>query len=206
MFRLEPLDVANGVLLETTTSARLSVEQMVDIAQYALWSRWYAVSVEWAEAAQELNMTPELSVLLDEGRQYHDSVWEAPDGMKGILPNEMMFVSKIYDEDGLFKTAKHLRNEEQGFFKSEKFNEELTGPVLHNFYKVCRGEKSTNSPYERYGCILSDADDPYFVLAPLRKELLSMNPPIFIVHGIISKAEMEYMIDQDTLNPMVITF
>jgi len=65
---------------------------------------------------------------------------------------------------------------------------------LHDFYSLCRGEKfpfSTAPPSPL--CYLSAKDDPHLLLAPLKVEEVSREPPILMFHDFLNEREMAYM-------------
>ena len=170
----------------------------MEIAKITLSYKWFAVSVEWAEAAKEKDPNILGIVnLVTEAQDSHDSNWKAPNGLEGIIPNEKMFVSRIIDNNGSRTTAKKLRKEEHEFFESQPLNHQLDDLVLHNFYKVCRGEILAYLQSNDLKCELAETLDPFLVLAPVKKEILSRDPPLFLFHEIISQNEMDYFTDVD---------
>jgi hypothetical protein len=111
------------------------------------------------------------------------------------LPNEEVFVSKIWNEEDIPKSGQELRKEENVFLQSEPQVRNLSsGFNIHDFYALCRGEtlnetKSLKDPK----CYSTTLNDPYFILAPLQLEILSDHPQIHIFHQILTNQEMDFM-------------
>ena len=42
-------------------------------------------------------------------------------------------------------------------------------------------------------CFLTSRDDPYFLLAPLKMEIVSEDPVVHVFHQILTEGEMELM-------------
>ena len=192
------MDIANGYLLNVQTKARLSPWQMMSIANTSAWSGWSAVAIEWAEAAKALDdELVGVDDFLKQARLYHDSVWKASNGSEGIIPNVQMFLSKTLNEDGSFHTARELRKQEFHFFQNEQLDNGNLSIVVHNFYELCRGKYLKGFYYMNQKCSLTDVGDPYFFLAPLKKETLSSDPHVYLLHDIVTDAEIEDMINVD---------
>ena len=111
------------------------------------------------------------------------------------MPNEEVFVEKILHEDHTIKSGKYLRQKEISFLESEPQVRDLSsGFNVHDFYALCRTERLENltktlkNPY----CFFQNKD-PYFALAPLKIEIVSEDPPIYIYHEILTDGEIELM-------------
>ena len=186
------MDVASGYLLNVQTKARLSPWQMMSIANTSAWSGWFAVAIEWAEAAQ--NLDDELlgvEDFLEHARFYHDSMWKAPNGTEGIIPNEQMFVTKILNDDGSFQSAGELRKQEIDFYEHTQLDNQQTSVKMHSFYELCRGKQLKGFQPMNLRSSVSNAGDPYFFLAPLKKEMLSEDPFMYLLHDIVTKEEID---------------
>ena len=205
------MDLASGIIMTRRTSARLNSDQMMAIAHTCYSGdhpirpgvgKQYALAIEWAEAAQKMSEAKQGSFahnymveFLRRVRLVHDRNWRTPVGHRGVLPNEELFVSKIVNDEGVMRTGQQLREEEIVFLQSEPQVRDLsTGFNIHDFYSLCRGEEiNLTKPLEDPACLLTTNNDPYFLLAPLRLEVLSDNPPIHIFHQVLTEAEMRFM-------------
>ena len=190
------MDLASGLINNISTSARLDLSQMISIANSSYWTGWYAVAIEWLEAAKSLDketIDDEIEEFLIEVREAHDSVWEAP-AADGVLPNEMIFVSRIYAEDGLVKSAKQLREEEKIFFSTEIEQDLTHGGYLHDFYSLCRGEEiPTVNSESNMQCFEMKQTDPYLSLSPPKVEVVSNQPNIVLFHNIVTEKEITFI-------------
>ena len=210
--RLDPVDLASGVLMTVSTSARLTAAQMLSIAHSCYSgknpirpgiSKEYALAIEWAEGAQKIakkgdqsgRFVRELWEFLNRARIVHDRNWKSPVGQRGVLPNEEVFVSKIFRDDGTTKSGKQLREEEKLFLQTEPQVRVLTsGFNIHDFYALCRGESLNMTKHPKNPkCYTTTQDDPYFLLAPLKLEMLSDDPPIYMYHHILTEGEIHFM-------------
>ena len=134
--RLDPVDLASGILLTAVTSACLISAQMMAIA-HSCYSgknpirpavgKEYALAIEWAEGADKISKDQHGSFsfnyrkeFLKRARIVHDRNWRTPVGQRGVLPNEEVFVSKILNDDGITKSGQELRKEEKVFYESKK--------------------------------------------------------------------------------------
>ena len=203
--------MARGLLLNIETQARLTARQMMSIA-HSRYSgkdpvrpgvgKEFALAIEWAEGAEEVITDPPgsfafnyMKEFLNRARIVHDRNWKTPSGQRGVLPNEEVFVEKILHEDRTIKSGKYLRQKEMNFLESEPQVRDLSsGFNIHDFYSLCRTERLENltktlkNPY----CYFQNKD-PYFVLAPLKMEIVSEDPPIYIYHQILTEGEIEFM-------------
>lgn len=230
VYKLDPLDIAQGILMGTDSKAKLSRRQMMMIA-YSRFSgeqslrphlgKEYALALEWAEAAldlqpdhfsmtgatanEEVDQPPPSRTLHDfeiveeqvreqimRMRWEHDSSWISPEDQRGNLPNEEFFVRKT---DGRV-TGKELRAEEVGM-KHKDAEVLRQGFHLHNFYTLCRGEVPVTGTTPRLPlCRLTNRNDFYFLLRPLREEEVSLDPLVLVFHDFLSEGEIRLMKDQ----------
>jgi len=209
-YRLDPTEIAFGKLREIQTEARLSVMDMMEIAERRgsgrvpmrpQISREYALAIEWAEGALRLSYmlggSPEektyIENFLRQARDHHNGAWVSSEGQKGNLPNEQFFISRIFPgEEG-----RVLRQREADWVRSQSPTQHLMqGYDIHDFYALCRGETthSTNiSEVDQGRCVFSTNDDPFFLLAPLKVELISEALDLRLLHDLATEGEMLFM-------------
>ena len=209
--RLDPVDLASGILLTVATSARLTYAQMMAIA-HSCYSgqnpirpavgKEYALAIEWAEGADKISIDQHGSFSFNYRKEFlmrarivHDRNWRTPVGQRGVLPNEEVFVSKILNDEGITKSGQELRKEEKVFLQSEPQVRDLSsGFNIHDFYALCREETlNQTKPLKDPKCYSTALNDPYFSLAPLHLEILSDDPQIHIFHQILTNQEMDFM-------------
>ena len=209
--RLDPVDLASGILMTVETSARLTSAQMMAIA-HSCYSgknpirpavgKEYALAIEWAEGADKISNDQHGSFSFNYRREFlmrarivHDRNWRTPVGQRGVLPNEEVFVSKVLNDEGITKSGQKLRKEEKVFLQSEPQVRDLSsGFNIHDFYAICRGETlNQTKPLKHLKCYLTTLDEPYFLLAPLQLEIISDDPQIHIFHQILTNQEMDFM-------------
>ena len=106
--RVDPVDLASGILLTVKTSARLTSAQMMAIA-HSCYSgknpirpgvgKEYTLAIEWAEGADKISSDQHGSFSFNYMKEFlkrakiaHDRNWRTPVGQRGVLPNEEVFV------------------------------------------------------------------------------------------------------------------
>jgi len=210
-YRLDPVELARGRIRGVETEARLSVRQMMKIAEKRFSGaqplrpaigKEYALAIEWTEAAltiakqQHKDKHREESMIrfLHRARLEHNNNWHSPAGQRGNYPNEEFFVRRI-ESDPNPDTGKTLRIEEEYFLSKETRNGHLKqGYNIHDFYALCRGEKlqQSRTPSQPI-CRMTHKNDPYFFIAPLKEEIVAEDPPVRIYHGVLTDAEIDVM-------------
>ena len=208
-YRINPIELAEGRIMNVQTKARLSAEQMMDIARRRISGshpmrprngREYALAIEWAEAALEIVKEDGNSIFSDtileflqDARAKHDKFWPSPLGQKGTFPNEEFFVERV-DDHGKISFGKELRERETQFLRKFSISGYLRqGFDIHDFYALCRGDILENKKQYQGTCLYTNKNDPFFFLSPLKKEILSEEPPLHIYHGILTSKEMEFL-------------
>ena len=208
-YRLDPLDLATGLIHGVQTRARLSPVDMINIAmrrnsgQHPIrpgLGREFALAIEWAEAAkvalersrkENKHLEDTINTFLKQTKHDHDISWKDPMDNPGNLPNEEFFIEKI----GIQRTGRKLRAQEAVDVAGQVLDRDKEGWYVHDFTALCRGEtvnmnKTTNTDST---CILTTNRDPYFILAPLRLEIISSDPVLFMYHDILTREEMDLM-------------
>lgn len=210
-YQLDPVEMADGQIKGVKTEAKLSVRQMMNIAESRISgiqpmrpaiAKEYALAIEWAEGALTITqnkaddkpMEKYIAKFLKSARIEHNINWRSPVGQKGNLPNEEFFVRKIVNNPRL-STGKELRMEEKDFLAREPKNHHLNqGYNIHDFYSLCRGERVNHSHApEKPMCRLTTKNNPYFFLAPLKQEIVSEEPLLHLYHGILTDGEIDFM-------------
>jgi len=210
-YRLDPVEMAEGLIRGVNTEGRLSVRQMMMIAESRISGaqpmrphivKEFALAIEWAEGALTITknkgndetMEKYITKFLKTARIEHNKNWRSPAGQKGNLPNEEFFVRKIVNTPRLI-TGKELRKEETEFLAKEPKNSYLNqGYNIHDFYALCRGEQVNHShAMTKPMCKLTTKNDPYFYLAPIKQEIVSEEPLLHLYHGILTDREIEFM-------------
>ena len=186
VYRLDPVEMAEGIIKGVKTEGKLTVRQMMMIASNRLSGaakpirpdllNEFALAIEWAEGAFIKTKNSGVDKLMESyirkflkfARTKHNKHWESPLEQRGNLPNEEFFVRKIVNI-----TGKELRFEEVEFIAKEDDSILLRDDYnVHDFYALCRGEdirfsyKPTNPI-----CQLTNKNDPYFYLAPIKEEI-----------------------------------
>jgi len=204
-YKLDPVDLSNGLIAGVQTEASISWRQMMYIADVRLKGSHplraslgpeYALAIIWAEGALT-KAGPEhredIERFLEAARGHHNFNWRSPAGHHGNYPNEEYFVRRIKTSEK--STGLQLRREEEDFIKKEKENlYQNAGFNIHDFYSLCRGESldtSCSSPVTQ--CRVSTNSQPYFILAPLRIEVLCQDPVLYLYHDFLTQEEMSYM-------------
>lgn len=210
VYQLDPVEMAKGKIKEVQTNGRLSVRQMMNIAEEKLngknpirpfIGKEYALAIEWAEGAltlEKANDEPQVSMIttfLRIARRGHNNNWQSPKGQRGNYPNEEFFVRRIQKE---LTTGIQLRIEENYFWTNKSGNNQFGNLKqefnIHDFNSLCRGEIENNlytstSPM----CKFITKNDPYFILAPLKLEIISEDPLLHVYHDIITNGEINFM-------------
>ena len=210
-YRLDPVELAGGKIKDTQTEGRLSVKQMMNIAERRISGaqpmrpaigKEYALAIEWAEGAltmaNEVGDKPMGKVItrfLQKARLEHNNNWNSPVGQRGNYPNEEFFLKRIESSSPLLTSGKELRKEETDFLREESGNGHLKqGYNIHDFYSLCRGETVIHSHAPRLPmCHLTTKNNPYFFLAPLKLEILSEEPLLHLYHDILTDGEINFM-------------
>ena len=217
-YRLDPVDLAWGYILGHQTGARLTVGQMLQVARgryeglHPLRSglgREWALAWEWGEAVLARLRREggwgagEVEVFLREVQAGHDTYWQSPVGKRGVLPSEEYFVAKLVGAQGPGpdgRRGRALRRLEVEHLAREPWQEDLPqGYSTHDFYALCRGEQpSRNRSVADPHCYLRDKGHPFWRLAPLREEVVSLSPPLLLYHDMLTEQEMTYMTEKVT--------
>jgi len=210
-YRLDPVEMAAGKIRGVQTEGRLSVRQMMNIAESRISGaqpmrpaigKEYALAIEWAEGALTITqnkaddepMEKHIGQFLKNARIEHNSNWRSPVGQRGNLPNEEFFVRKIMNNPKL-TVGMDLRIEETDFLAREPAAQRLNqGYNIHDFYALCRGEhvRHSHAPAKPM-CTLTTKNNPYFYLAPIKQEVLSLEPLLHLYHGILTDREIQFM-------------
>ena len=207
-YRLDPVDMANGVISGVQTKARLSPIDMINIAMRRNsgmhpirpgLGREFALAIEWAEAAkialeksrkENKHLEDTINSFLDQTKKDHDLHWKGPEENPGNLPNEEFFIRKTGISSG-----KELRAEEALQLSDQVLDRKKDGWFVHDFNALCRGDavnlNTSTSQHQR--CLLTTNSDPYFILAPLKLEIISSDPVLLMYHDILTEGEMEMM-------------
>merc|ERR1711892_828592 len=210
-YRLDPLDMASGVIAGVQTEARLSPIDMINIAMRRNsgmhpirpgLGREFALAIEWAEAAKNglkksrkdnKHLEDTIHSFINQTKKDHDLSWKAPEENPGNLPNEEFFIRKI----GESSTGIELRDEEAMKLETQVLDRKKDGWFVHDFNALCRGEEvnmnTTSSSTTDQRCHLTTNNDPYFILAPLKLEIISIDPVLFMYHDILTDGEMDTM-------------
>ena len=170
--------------------------------------REYALAYEWGEAALAVagradSQNPELhrviTELLAQVRQEHDRSWRSSSDSPGNLPNEEFFIGKI--GDGKRRSGRQLREAESRALAHQVLagRDEGTAYHLHDFHALCRGEpinmNRSQAAAAGYSCYLTSLGRPAFVLAPLKLEVLSEQPSLYVFHEVLRPQVMKRMQD-----------
>ena len=210
-YQLDPVDMAYGRIRGVQTEARLSARQMMNIAQRRISGlhpmrpsvgKEYALAIEWAEGALNLMMQNEnekrledrITRFLNKARLDHNNNWNSPVGQRGNYPNEEFFVRRIESSPNI-TTGRELRFEEAEFLQRGSTNGHLKqGFNIHDFYTLCRGEKvDYSSAPQNPMCWLTTKNNPYFILSPIKTEVISEKPLVHLYHDVLTDNEMKLM-------------
>ena len=155
VYRLNPVDLAKGLINGVQTKARLSSVDMINIAMRRNYGmtpirpgigREFALAIEWAEGAQTVlekskeknkHLEDTIRSFLNQTRIDHDKYWKAPEENPGNLPNEEYFIRRIGDESN----GRDLRKEEAKELYNQVLDREKEGYFVHDFNALCRGDK-----------------------------------------------------------------
>ena len=85
----------------------------------------------------------------------------------------------------LLSAGDHIMNHEKMPEKSE---------YMRNFERLCRGESLRK--YESLTCQLVSETHPYFLLAPLKVEPISLDPPITLYHNLLNDAQIMGLLNE----------
>ncbi|TMW48448.1 hypothetical protein DOY81_006467 [Sarcophaga bullata] len=99
--------------------------------------------------------------------------------------------SSVRFTEKLLLTGDHIVNHEKIPEKSE---------YIRNFERLCRGE--SQKKYQPMTCQLVSETHPYFLLAPLKVEPISLDPPITLYHSLLNDAQISGLLNE-TENRMV---
>jgi len=197
VYRLDPVEMAEGIIKGVQTEGKLSGTQMMMIALNCINEDEFALAIEWAEAASEVTKNRgddkltenQIIKFLEFARTEHNKYWESPLEERGNYPNEEFFVRKIVNV-----TGKELRMEEQTFLAKEDDSISYIDTYnIHDFHALCRGEdiRFTYKPKNPI-CKLTTNNEPYFFLAPLKEEVMSKDPLVYIYHDVVTDGEMRF--------------
>jgi len=207
VYRLDPVEMAEGIIKGVKTEGKLTVRQMMMIASNRLSGaakpirpdllNEFALAIEWTEGALRKAKNSGVDKLMESyirkflkfARTQHNKHWESPTENRGNLPNEELFIRKIVNI-----TGKELRFEELDFIAKEDDSISLDNIYnIHDFYALCRGEdiRFSYKPSNPM-CKLTTKNDPYFYLAPIKEEIVSKEPLVHIYHGILTDDEMKF--------------
>jgi len=156
-----------------------------------------------------------IEILLRQIQIDHDQHWRSPVGQSAVLPNEEFFMMRVSETlvsrpDG--RKGRNLRREEELSRVNQPLQE---GPLpggysQQDFYTLCRGEtlqrnNSISSRREKH-CQLKTKGHPYFMLAPLREEILSASPLLVLYHDLLTEGEMRFMKEKvsSQMNPATV--
>jgi len=211
-YRLDPVDMAEGIIQEVQTEGRLSVRQMLMIAESRMTGlhpsrpqtgKEYALAIEWAEGAltitnkkeDEKPMKNYATKFLKYVRIQHNKNWISPMMLEGALPNEEFFVQRIMKSPKQV-TGKELRIDGADFLAKEltKYLPRKEGFGINEFFALCRGEhfKHSYTPPKPM-CRLTTKNDPYFYLSPIKQEIVSEDPVLHLYHDVLTDSEMLFM-------------
>ena len=157
----------------------------------------FATAYEWAEAAlalgrQEgrdqdwLDMTEEFLKKIGEE---HDEHWEDGSSSPGNLPNEAYFIGRIGGRSGREMRVEEARRLENQYLPNRDDQDTF---YLHDYQALCRGE-TINVNRSRTGehlCYKTSLNHPQFILSPLKLEVLSANPPVYVYHEVLSHMDI----------------
>ena len=215
-YQLDPVDMAEGIIQGVYTEGRLSVRQMMMIAESrigglyplrtvtgTLLPKEYALAIEWAEGALTITKTKEdekpmknyVTKFLKAARILHNNNWMSPAMQEGALPNEQFFVQTIKKKPKQV-TGKQLRIDGADFLAKELFKYQARDKGEYNineFCALCRGEHVNPSITLKPLCQLTTKNDPYFFLAPIKQEIVSEDPLLHLYHDILTDKEIEFM-------------
>ena len=204
------MQLAGGNIQGVQTEGRLSVKQMMNIAERRISGtqpmrpaigKEFALAIEWAEGAlaittnkgEDKDMEKMVTKFLQSARLAHNKNWVSPAGQRGNLPNEEYFVRKIVNKPKL-TTGKELRSEETKFLNDSNSGYLKQGYNIHDFYALCRGERVPHSHAPSTPmCMLTTKNNPYFYLAPLKLEIVSEQPLLHLYHEILTDGEIQLM-------------
>jgi len=208
-YRLDPLDLASGLIQGVQTRARLSPVDMINIAirrnsgiqpiRPGL-GREFALAIQWAEGAktalersriENKHLKDTINSFLERTQQDHDMNWKNPKENPGNLPNEEFFIDKI----GSGRTGSELRDAEAEELSGQVLDRDKEGWYVHDFTALCRGETVNTNKTTHAGnkCVLTTNRDLYLVLAPLKLEIISSDPVLFMYHDLLTSEEINMM-------------
>jgi len=156
----------------------------------------------WAEAALNTTTDPELRHSIDEFltsvQHEHDYRFSPMEANPGNLPNEEFFISRIGDDvtPGLVSRELRLLEKEVLGARSSQISPVPGSYNLHDFYDLCRGDRLPGLTAEKEShqkCYLTNLAQPFFIIQPLKMEVLSHDPPLWVFHEILSYKDMSSM-------------
>ena len=145
-----------------------------------------------ARRAGDIGMELLVEDFLHEVRRHHDMEWRNPFDDRANLPNEEFFVTKI-TSDRYTKSGQQLRLEENDFLAGKPSTAiPGDGYDIHDFYHLCRGDHINNN-HHHLTCSFTNNNDPYLLLAPLKLEILSSDPPVLLYHKVLTEVEVDFL-------------
>ena len=188
------------------TEGRLDSSDLFSIAQqrYSLehvirpgLSREYATAYEWVEAAfalgqqegREQHILDLMSSVLKKVAKEHNMYWQSGSISPGNLPNEAYFLERIGNRTGRELRMEEARRLENQILPDRDFKDTF---YLHDHQALCRGE-SININKSRVGeqlCYRTTLNHPQFLLSPLKLEVLSADPPVYVYHEVLSRKDI----------------
>ena len=205
------MQLAGGIIQGVQTEGRLSVNQMMNIAERRISGtqpmrpaigKEFALAIEWAEGAltivknngHDKAMEEFITRFLNKARLEHNNNWRSAIGQKGNYQNEEFFFQRILYSP-VQVTGKDLRIKETTFLLTQSNAVHLNqGYNMHDFYALCRGERVPHSHAPSIPmCMLTTKNNPYFYLAPLKLEIVSEQPLLHLYHEILTDGEIQLM-------------
>ena len=157
----------------------------------------FATAYEWVEAALALGQQEGrdqatldvMATLLKKVGDEHDMYWQSGSSSPGNLPNEAYFVERIGNRTGRELRVEEARRLENQFLPDRDSQDTF---YLHDYQALCRGESIyvNKSRVEEQLCYRTTLNHPQFLLSPLKLEVLSANPSVYVYHEILSRKDI----------------
>jgi len=203
-YRIPVSDLAKGIINGVETEARLTADELFEIAEQRVSGRViskhghpkdYAIAFEFAEAALEICkdgiQKAKLLVFMNQLMNEHDQYWIGHSAGPFVLPNEAFFINKIKNITEEPFVGRRLREVQAQYITPDSLSD-VDGAThnVHVFQALCRGERI------RYR--VQDAAQICFyaifksaALPILKVEMLSIDPPLYVFHEVLSKTEIK---------------
>jgi len=199
VYELDIRDLSKGDLgigrERVLTKAGLSAQDCLFMGKHCFNSGALARSLEWFEeawvmAGQEGNKTlkqEQVQSFLDHAAKVHDTK---------VLKGEkspQLFPKPVYEEAPFDQREKVIQENKEAFQKNVTSMIKYEKYDIERFNALCRGDELRDVKYvAKLKCHLKGMEqDPYFKLAPVKEEIVHLDPGLLVYHDILSPQETQ---------------